>query len=99
MKNQLSLEEKFAAAWLAKREQAQKQGIRLRPMAAEDALKQAHRALSGNRASDGFVALAEKGRLDLSLEALAVDKGFTSLFTDAEADMALIRLLDAGYRF
>ena len=33
------------------------------------------------------------------IEALAVDKRFTSLFTDEEANEALMRLLDAGYRF
>ena len=40
-----------------------------------------------------------KGALKLSLEALAVDKRFTPLFTDEEANEALMRLLDAGYRF
>ena len=93
------MEEKFAAAWLAKREQAQKLGIRLRPMAAEEAMKQARRALSGSRVSDGFAALADMKRLDLSLEALVVDKRYTALFSDEEANNALIRLLDAGYRF
>ena len=32
-------------------------------------------------------------------EALAVNKQFTSLFTDEEANNALMRLLEAGYRF
>ena len=99
MKKQVSVEELFTAAWLAKREQAQSLGVRLRPMAAEEAVKQAHRALSGSRTSDGFTALADKGRLDLSLEALVVDKRFTVLFSDEEANNALTRLLDAGYRF
>ena len=48
---------------------------------------------------DGFNDLAAKGQLKLSLEALAVDKRFTALFTDREADEALSRLLSAGYRF
>jgi hypothetical protein len=64
-----------------------------------DAMKQAHRALSGHRESDGFQILADKKRLDLSLEALAVDKRFTELFNDEEANTALMRLLGAGYRF
>ena len=93
------MEEKFVAAWLAKREQAQAIGVRLRPMDSSDMMKQAHRALSGNRTSDGFGPLADKGRLDLSLEALVVDKRYTALFSDEEANNALIRLLDAGYRF
>ena len=51
------------------------------------------------KSSDGFNALQGKGRLDLSLEALVVDKRFTTLFTDEEANEALMRLLEAGYRF
>ena len=34
-----------------------------------------------------------------SVEALVVDKRFTALFTDEEANEALSRLLEAGYRF
>ena len=93
------MEAKFIAAWAAQREKAAAAGVRMRPVAPEDAMKSAHRALSGNRVSDGFGVLADKGRLDLSLEALAVDKRFTGLFTDEEANNALMRLLDAGYRF
>ena len=40
-----------------------------------------------------------KGHLELSMEALVVDKRFTQLFSDEEANNALMRLLDAGYRF
>ena len=93
------MEEKFIAAWTAARQKADALGIRMRPVADADALKTARRALSGSRLSDGFNALQGKGRLDLSLEALVVDKRFTTLFTDEEANEALMRLLEAGYRF
>ncbi len=93
------MEEKFIAAWLCCREKAAAAGIRMRPIAAQDAMKAAHRALSGSRESDGFDALAQKNLLSLSLEALAVDKRFTALFSDEEANTALDRLLTAGYRF
>jgi len=93
------MEEKFIAAWLASREKAARMGVRLRPMEPADAMKQAHRTLSGHRPSDGFSILADKHHLELTLEALAVDKRFTGLFSDEEANNALIRLLDAGYRF
>ena len=93
------MEQKFITAWAEKREMAVAIGVRMRPVAPEEAMKAAHRCLSGNRISDGFSILADKGRLDLSLEALAVDKRFTQLFTDEEANNALMRLLDAGYRF
>lgn len=93
------MEQKFIAAWGANREKAAELGIKMRPVASEDAVKSAHRILSGSRLSDGFNQLQACGRLDLSLEALAVDKRFTSLFTDEEANEALTRLLEAGYGF
>ena len=93
------MEEKFIGVWMVNREKAMKIGVRFRPLDASDAMKTAHRFLSGHRESDGFQILADKGHLELSLEALAVDKRFTALFTDEEANNALMRLLDAGYRF
>ena len=93
------MEAKFIAAWAANREKAQKLGVRMRPVAPEEAMKTAHRAMSGNRISDGFNILADKRHLELTLEALVVDKRFTGLFSDEEANEALMRLLDAGYRF
>lgn len=93
------MEQQFIAAWMASREKAMKIGVRLRPVEEADAMKTAHRYLSGHRESDGFRILADKGRLDLSLEALAVSKKYTELFNDDEANNALSRLLAAGYRF
>lgn len=90
------MEEKFLAALAVNREKAAKFGVRIRPVTD---MAQAKRYLSGSRASDGFSDLAVKGQLALSLEALSVDKRFTSLFTDEEANTALERLLGAGYRF
>ena len=91
------MEEKFIAVWLENREKSAKLGVQMRPVAAEEAMKTAHRWLSGHRESDGFWALADKKRLDLSLEALAVKKQFTALFSDEEANNALGRLMEAGY--
>ena len=93
------MEEKFVTVWLSNREKATRLGVRMRPVSAEEAMKTAHRWLSGHRESDGFAILADKKHLELSLEALAVDKRFTALFTDEEANTALTRLLAAGYRF
>ena len=90
------MEQKFLEACRVAREQAAALGVRIRPV--ED-LQQAKRILSGSRESDGFAQLSDKGRLDLSLEALAVKKQFTALFTDEEANNALDRLLYAGFRF
>jgi len=89
------MEAKFIAAWAENREKAAALGVRMRP----GDMAQAHRCLSGHRESDGFYELAQLGQLKLSLEALAVDKRFTGLFSDEEANNALQRLLAAGYRF
>lgn len=91
------MEEKFVKAWEKAREEAAKLGVRFRPEALS--LTLAQRQLSGHRDSDGFAMLAQKSRLDLSLEALAISKAYTALFTDEQANTALMRLLDAGYTF
>lgn len=90
------MEEKFLLALEKAREEAGKLGVRIRPIAD---MAMAHRCLSGHRESDGFWALSDKKRLDLSLEALAVKKQYTALFSDQEANAALDRLMAAGYTF
>ena len=91
------MEEKFVEAWMEARAKAQRIGVRLRPMEAEEAMQAAHRCLRGHRESDGFSILSDKRHLELSLEALAVDKRFTGLFSDEEANTALSRLMAAGF--
>lgn len=90
------MEEKFLFALEANRQKAEALGVRIRPVLD---MKQAHQILSSHRESDGFSHLARLGRLELSLEALAVKKQFTALFSDEEANNALMRLLEAGYKF
>ena len=89
------MEQKFIAAWENNRAAANLMGIRMRTLD----LKSAKRVLSGTRLSDGFNDLKTKEQLKLSLEALVIDKRFTGLFTDEEANEALMRLLEAGYKF
>ena len=91
------MEQKFIAEWEKCRALAAKAGVRMRPVSAEEAMKTAHRALSGGRSSDGFGELAGLGHLEWSLEALAVDGRFTGLFSDEEANEALSRLMEADY--
>lgn len=88
------MEEMFLNTLAECREKAARLGVRIRPI---ESLSGAKRVLSGHRESDGFSILADKHHLELSLEALAVDKRFTALFTDEEANTALTRLLNAGY--
>ena len=92
------MDKKFSQQYLAARQEAEQLGVRFRPLQ-EDVLAAAHRCLSSHRESDGFEKLKALGRLDLSLEALAVQKTFTALFSDEEANNALQRLLNADYRF
>lgn len=93
------MKQAFVEQYLKNREKAGELGVRLRPLTEENALRDAHRCLTGHRESDGFALLADKGHLELSLEALAVDKKYTALFSDEEVNTALTRLLDAGYKF
>lgn len=89
------MEQKFIAAFESSRAAANLMGIRMRPLD----VKGAKRILSGTRLSDGFNELKARGQLKLSLEALVIDRRFTQLFTDEEANEALARLLEAGYKF
>ena len=47
--------------------------------------------------SDGFTALWELGRLDLTIEAVVVRDPWNTLFTDQELAVARKRLSDLGY--
>ena len=58
----------------------------------------AQRLLASTQASTGFTALYERGRLDLTVEALVVKPEFAGLFTDEEIDIARQRLDQLGYR-
>lgn len=88
------MEEKFLTALSQARQEALAMGVRIRPVADMAAV---HRCLTGHRESDGFYQLAEKKALRLSLEALAVRKEFSALFSDDEANCALGRLMDGNY--
>ena len=93
------MEEKFVLAWEQARKTAENLGVRMRPVERQKAVEAARRMLSSSRDSEGFGQLQKMGRLELSLEALAVKKDYTALFSDDEVNNALMRLLDAGYRF
>ena len=55
------------------------------------------RLLQSPAVGDGFVKLWELDRLDLTLEAIALDPRFADLFTADELDAARRRLTDFGY--
>lgn len=61
------------------------------------ALATARKLLRAPAVSDGFAALWERGRLDLTVEALVTDEAFAPLFTDRELDTARNRLEQFGH--
>ena len=54
--------------------------------------------LNASGISDGFTCLWDAGRLDLTVEAVALLPQWASLFTPEELATARQRLEDAGYR-
>ncbi|WP_160051341.1 DUF262 domain-containing protein [Nocardiopsis sp. FR26] len=59
----------------------------------------ARKLLNAPAVSDGFANLWERGRLDLTVEALVLRPDFSPLFTDQELARARARLEQFGYRF
>ena len=57
----------------------------------------AKRQIKRSCASEGFDALAQAGRLELSLEALVVSAKFNTLFTDEEVNACFALLCSADY--
>lgn len=47
--------------------------------------------------SDGFTALEQAGRLDLSLEAVVIQEKFGQLFTDDQVNACYDALVEGGY--
>lgn len=61
-------------------------------------IETAHRLIQGNTATSGFTVLWEKGRLDLSVEALVLAPRWTAMFSVEERNIARKRLVDHGYK-
>lgn len=53
--------------------------------------------LHASNVSDGYVALWERHRLDLTVEALILEEEGHPLFSDQERDLAQKRLTEYGY--
>ncbi|MGV9595135.1 GmrSD restriction endonuclease domain-containing protein [Streptosporangium sandarakinum] len=66
-------------------------------LAEHGSLATARRLLHAPAVSDGFAALWERGRLDLTVEALVIQSRFADLFTPAEIEIAHHRLGQFGY--
>ena len=57
----------------------------------------AHKLLASPAVSDGFAQLWERGRLDLTVEALVLESPFSELFSEDEIEVARRRLEQFGY--
>jgi hypothetical protein len=67
-------------------------------LAEHGGLETARRLLAATKISDGFAALWERKRLDLTVEALALKPEFQDLFTAEELETARHRLEQFGYQ-
>jgi hypothetical protein len=81
----------------AKKEANYTAGYFLTMLSSYGGLGTAHRLLASSEVSSGFTALFERGRLDLTMEALVVKPEFAGLFTEDQVEIARERLRQLGY--
>jgi hypothetical protein len=70
----------------------------LRMITEQGGLATARQLLRGSVASDGFTALWERGRPDLTVEAVVLQPKYRPLFTDDEVAIASNRIADSSSR-
>lgn len=99
----MSLESQFEAAMFdvyrrAKDEAGYNATIFLKMVTDQGGLATARQLINAPRPSDGYTHLYERGRLDLTVEALVIgQERWKALFSDAELDRAKRRLGQYGY--
>jgi hypothetical protein len=81
----------------AKNEAGYNATVYLRMLADHGGMGTARRLLASTGVSEGFVALWERGRIDLAVENVVLRPEFASLFTDDELEVARQRLRDYGF--
>ena len=81
----------------AKVEAGYNASVFLRMLLDRGPLETAHFLIHTSKPSDGFTALWERHRLDLTVEAHVLQGRFEELFTDEERELCRQRLLDYGY--
>jgi hypothetical protein len=69
----------------------------LRMVSENGGLQAARTLLHAATVSDGYAALWERGRLDLTVEALIVSPDWSPLFTPSELEIARRRLKEYGF--
>ena len=66
-------------------------------VANEGGLQTAKKLINSKKLSDGFAELAQLNRLDLTVEALVLEKEYRILFTETEIEIAQERLSELGF--
>jgi hypothetical protein len=69
----------------------------LQMVSEQGGLDAARTLIRATTVSEGYTALWERGRLDLTVEALVLQSPWRSLFTEAELSIAAKRLTEYGY--
>jgi 5-methylcytosine-specific restriction enzyme A len=100
----MSLRDKFHNAMLdiyktARKERIHDAKLFAQMLSTDHGVNVAKKLISSDKPSTGFTALWEKGRLDLTVEALVIRDEFRELFTDEEREKARNRLIDYRYSF
>lgn len=99
----ITLERDFDSAMIsiyerAKREAGYNATIFLRMLHDKRGLRTAKQLINGTKPSDGYTALWERGRLDLTVEALIIDdQKWWPLFATEEIERARKRLAEYHY--
>ena len=98
----LDLERKFDAAMMSIYQcalsEANYRATRFHQMLCDNkGIETARILLHNQNVSDGYTALWERGRLDLTVEALILKEEWKELFTDDERQIAANRLTKYGY--
>jgi hypothetical protein len=84
----------------AKKEAGYNASIFLRMLTENGGIQTARTLINATKPSDGYTALYEKGRLDLTVEAMVLENQiWHELFTQVELDRSRTRLQQYGYRF
>lgn len=97
------VEKEFAAAMRdiylrAKAEAGYNATYFLQMLSTDGPIQTARQLITSTQPSDGFTALWERGRLDLTVEAHVIQDRFETLFTESEREAARHRLTQYGYR-
>ena len=85
--------------WRAKNEAGYNATRYLKMLQEHGGINTAKILLHANHVSDGYTALWERGRLDLTVEALILKEKWFSLFSETEREIARKRLNQYNYKF